>query len=463
MKKNIFKLGIVLLGLFSILAAYLSYLHMIKGPALAVNPYNRRFQEIESQVRRGSIYDIKGVVLAKTEFVGSKGTRIYPRGADVSHLVGYISERYGRAGFESYYDNYLLGMEGADRFRNLTNKLLGREQVGGDIILTIDSSLQRMAIDLMGGRRGAVVLLDTGTGALRVLASSPSFNPNKLDELWPSLVNSESSPLLNRATEGVYPPGSTYKVVTAAGALSANPDLTGKIFDCPGYLDVNGYRLNDTSAHGELSITRAIAVSCNTTFAQLGLGLGPESFSRTAKAFGMGKDPGLETPAWPGSMASVGMITPTELASSAIGQGEVLVSPLQMAMVAAAIANKGVIMRPYLVEAVNDSLGSAVQKATHKTWLVSTTPETSEIIKEGMIEAVRYGTATAAAVSGMKVAGKTGSAQNPHGQTHAWFIGFAPADQPRVAVAVILENAGSGGSVAAPIGGRLLSAAVIGR
>lgn len=461
MKHNILKLGIMMLGLFVVLAVYLSYLQVVKGPSLAASPYNRRFQEYESQVRRGTIYDVKGVALARTEFSGgTKGNRVYPRGADMAHLVGYISDRYGRAGLESAFDGNLLGMEGTDKIKNLINKLLGKEQAGGDIALTVDASLQKLAMELLGNRRGAVVLLDPRTGAVRVMASSPSYDPNHLDENWSRLVKDEASPLMNRAAQGAYPPGSTFKVVTAAGALAANPDLASKTFNCQGNLVVDGYKLTDLAVHGEVNLTKALAVSCNTTFAQLGLNLGADGFYRTVKAFGLEQDPALEIPVRPGTLAPPGKMIPTELASSAIGQGKVLVSPLHMALVAAAIANKGVMMHPYLVETVKDSLGETTQRAAAHPWLNATTPEISGVIREGMVDAVRYGTARAAAVSGMQVAGKTGSAENARGQTHAWFIGFAPSDQPRLAIAVILENAGMGGSVAAPVASSLLEAAI---
>lgn len=459
MKQNIKKLGILIIGMLTVLVLYLSYLNVVRGSAIAANPFNRRFQEYEAQVRRGTIYDINGAVLAKTNLTGDENKRVYPKGHETAHLLGYISERYGRSGLESVCDRYLLGMEGADRIRNYTNKLLGREQLGGDVTLTIDSYLQGVAMDLLGGRRGAVVLLDPRTGAVRVLASNPSYDPNKLDELWPQLVGDEDSPLLNRAAQGAYPPGSTFKIVTAAGVLAAKPEAARKTYNCPGFIEVNGYRLNDTSVHGEVNFIKAIALSCNTTFARLGLDQGAQNFARGFRAFGIDKDPGIGIPVRPGTMAAADAMIPTELASSAIGQGEVLVSPLHMALVAAAIANKGEIMSPYLIETVKDSMGEVLQQGSARHWLSATTPEISGTIKDGMVDAVKYGTATAAGVAGVQVAGKTGSAQNPHGQTHAWFIGFAPADQPRLAVAVLVENAGSGGAVAAPAAGRLLSAA----
>lgn len=459
MKNNILKLGYLMLGLFVVLVVYLSYLQVFRGPALAANPYNRRFQEYEARVRRGAIYDARGAVLAKTEFSGGKAIRIYPKGADTAQTVGYISERYGRAGLESAYDRYLLGMEGADKVKNLIKRLLGKEQAGGDMALTVDASLQATAMDLLGNRRGAVVLLDPRTGAVLVMASSPSYDPNQLDQVWSRLLKDSASPLLNRATQGAYPPGSSFKVVTAAGALAANPGAASKTYDCPGYLMVGGYKLTDLAAHGEVDLRKALAVSCNVYFAQLGLNLGADGFYRTVKAFGLDQDPALELPVRPGTFAPPAKMIPTQLASSAIGQGEVLVSPLHMALAAAAIANKGVIMRPYLVETVKDSLGEIVQKTSPRTWLNATTADIAGAVRDGMVDAVKYGTAGAAAVSGMQVAGKTGSAENAQGQTHAWFIGFAPADQPRLAVAVIVENGGMGGSVAAPIGGRLLAAA----
>ncbi|MDD4169077.1 MAG: penicillin-binding transpeptidase domain-containing protein [Desulfotomaculaceae bacterium] len=460
MKQNILKLGYLLLGLLLVLVIHLSYLQVIKGSDLAANSYNRRLQEREDQVRRGSIYDAGGIALAKTNFNGGKGRRVYPGGKDTPHLIGYISSKYGRAGLESVYDSYLLGMEGADQVRNFINKLLGREQKGGDMTLTIDFTLQRQAMELLGGRRGAVVLMDTRTGALRVMASSPGYNPNQLEEIWPRLVQMEDSPLLNRAIQGAYPPGSAFKVVTAAGVLATSPGYAAGTFNCPGFLMVDGYKLTDMSAHGEVDLRKALAVSCNTTFAQLGLKLGPDGFYRTFKAFGLDQDPAVGVPVRPGTLAAPGKMISTELASSSIGQGELLVSPLHMALVAAAIANQGIIMRPYLVESVRDSAGETVHQAVYRPWLTATTANISGTIKAGMIDAVRYGTAQAAAFSGAQVAGKTGSAQNPHGRTHAWFIGFAPAEQARLAVAVVLENAGSGGAVAAPIAGKLLAAAI---
>jgi peptidoglycan glycosyltransferase len=400
------------------------------------------------------------VVLAETRKDGGQNKRVYPQGDHAAHILGYLSERYGRSGLESAYNNYLLGLEGPDKARNFYYYLLGQDrQKGGDIVLTIDSALQKEAEELLGNRRGAVVMLDCRTGAVRVLASSPRYDPNNLESNWARLTEAQDAPLLNRATQGAYPPGSTFKLLTAAGVLATRPGAAAGEFQCPGYYVVDGYRLTDNNEHGQVDLEKALAVSCNTAFAQLGLDLGWESFARTMKTFGMDQNSLADLETRPSTYASGDRRTQTELASSAIGQGEMLVNPLQMALMTSAIAYQGRLMEPYLVEYIKDSTGAVLRTTTPRRWLGATTPAIAGEIRLGMVSAVRSGTATSAAVPGVQVAGKTGSAQNPHGQTHAWFVGFAPADEPRLCVAVVVENAGSGGGVAAPLGGKLLRSA----
>ncbi|RJQ24909.1 MAG: cell division protein FtsI [Peptococcaceae bacterium] len=458
MKQSILKIWYLLLGCFLALVFYLSYLQIGWGPALAAHQRNPRLAEYEAKIKRGAIYDLKGVVLAETRFAGDK--RIYPRGADFAPVVGFVSDRYGRTGLESAYDRYLLGKDDLGRFKHFFDRLLDQEEVGNDLTLTIDADLQKAAFAMLDGYRGAIVVLDSRSGAVRALASAPSFDPNRLDDNWPRLLEDEAKPLLNRAVQGAYPPGSTFKLVTAAGALVNLPGVAERTFNCPGYLVVEGYKLNDTAVHGAVYFTEALAVSCNTTFAALGLELGAANFYQTARSFGLGREPPLELAVRTSTLAGPDRLTGTELASSAIGQGEVLVTPFQMALVTAAIANNGIIMRPYLVSKVESASGELLQQAAPQPWLTATTPPAAGVIREGMRAAVQYGTARAAAVPGITVAGKTGSAQNPHGKTHAWFVGFAPAQEPQLVVAVVLENAGAGGTVAAPLAGRLLKRAL---
>lgn len=463
MKRNIFKLGILLIGLLLILIVYLSYLQIIDNRAMATNPYNRRIQAREALILRGGIFDTKGIALAETRSINGENRRIYPLGNCAANLMGYRSAQYGRAGLESTYDTVLLGMEGPDKYRNTYYRLLGQNrQQGGDVVLTIDSSLQKLAEELLGTRRGAVVIMDCRTGAIRVAASSPRYDPNNLESDWNRLIQAEDAPFLNRAFQGAYPPGSVFKLVTAAGVLASNPKEAAGTFDCPGYYIVDGYKLTDSGTHGQVDLDRALAVSCNTAFAQLGLVLGRDGLFHAFKSFGLDQQPLSDLGTRLCTMAAVKDMTQTELASVAIGQGELLVDPLHMALVAAAIADQGRIMRPYMVEYIKDSTGAVMRTTTPNRWLNATTPAIAEEIKRGMVDAVRSGTATGAAISGVQVAGKTGSAQNPHGQSHAWFVGFAPAEQPRLCIAVVVENAGSGGAVAAPIAGRLLKTAFAG-
>ena len=459
MRTNIFRLGLFLLGILLVFAAYLSYIAVYRGPAIAFHPYNRRWQVLEEKISRGKIYDATGTVLAYDQKISQGKRRVYSLGEATAHVLGYCSARYGRAGLEAFLDRHLLGMEGSDSFRNLVRSLLGEQKAGGDVFLTIDAQLQQKSMELLGGRRGAVVVLDPRTGAVRAMVSSPSFDSNRLDQIWEEINADEFSPLLNRATCGAYPPGSSFKVVTAAAALTADQDLARRVIDCPGYIDVEGFRLGDVAAHGRVDLIRALAVSCNTYFASLGLEAGAVAFYRTVKNFGFEEDPGLGLPVRPATFAPPGKLKGAELAASAIGQGEVLVSPLHMAMAAAAVANEGVLMRPYLIEELLDSSGRTVQRAEPRAWKTALPAAAAAVIREGMVEAVARGTAGAAGLSGVQVAGKTGSAQNPLGKTHAWFIGFAPASKPRLAVAVILENAGSGGEAAAPLAGKLFSLA----
>jgi len=450
----------MLIGLLLVLIGYLSYLQIIDDRALVTNPYNRRIHADEALIHRGSIVDTKGVVLAETQSVNGVNRRVYPQGKSAAHLLGYSSEIYGKAGLESIYDTVLLGMEGSDRIRNSYYRLLGQNQRrGGDVVLTIDSSLQKLAEELLGSRRGAVVLMDCRTGALRVVASSPGYDPNTMDSNWSRISQAEDAPLLNRAFQGAYPPGSVYKLVTAAGVLAAKPNVAAETFDCAGSFTVDGYKLTDSGTHGQVDLKESLAVSCNTAFAQLGLSLGADRFYRTFSAFGMNQQPMADIGTRVCTMAAAGQMSQTELAASAIGQGELLVNPLHMALVTAAIANQGRIMRPYLIEYIKDSTGAVTRTTTSSRWVNATTPAIAEEVKAGMVQAVRSGTATGATVSGVQVAGKTGSAQNPHGESHAWFVGFAPADQPRLCIAVVVENAGAGGTVAAPLAGKLFTAA----
>lgn len=484
MNDNIKKLGYFFLAIFSVLVLYLGYLNTVVGPKLSTDPHNRRLAAAEDAVNRGVIYDRRGIVLAEDRIINGVKQRFYPLGQKTAHLLGFVSPRYGRTGVESVFDSYLLAMDDAGKIQSMVDRLLGRERFGYNIRLTIDSNLQSRAAALMGNRRGAVVALEPRTGAVLSMVSFPSFDPMVVDSVVRTETvtrngdrvevpvtgydllkrEAESAPLLNRATRGIYPPGSIFKIITGSGALGADPGNLTRTVDCKGSITVEGFQLKDTGVHGKVDFYRAMAVSCNTAFAGMGLDIGEEGLKKAARSFGFdfisyekngqfkGNYPvvGGEVPFNPGTLPANRMSDP-EVASAAIGQGRVLVSPFQMALVAAGVANGGVVMKPAVLDRVMTRNGITIKRMDQQVLYNAVSPEVAASLTAAMEEAVKSGTGTQAAISGVRVAGKTGSAQNPHGESHAWFIGFAPVDNPRIAVAVLVENAGAGGSAAAPV------------
>lgn len=496
MKNNIIKLGYFFIFIFMALTVYLGYISFIQGPTLTTDPHNRRLAAAEAGVRRGTIYDRNGVELARDVEAEGIKNRQYPRGKDTAQLIGFVSQKYGRTGLESLYDSYLLGLDDSGKVDKVINRLLNRPSYGYDVFLTLDAELQRKAVNILGARRGAVVALHPQTGAVLVLASTPGFDPNKIELVvdrrteksevngkpvtqkidvtyFDTIKNDEGSPLVNRATAGAYPPGSVFKVITAAGILSSAPTAATDVYDCRGSITVDGFVLKDNRVHGQVGFNEALAVSCNTTFARYGLQLGESGLRKAARSFGfvttgVGKASDPETDGTtnnagrfsadrvkyvqfrPGTLPGESFSKP-EIASTAIGQGRALVSPMQMALVAAGIANRGVVMTPYILNEVKSRDGTLKESSSPKQLLTAMTPEVAGELAEAMTAVVRRGTGTAAAIAGITVAGKTGSAQNPRGDAHAWFAGFAPVENPRIVVAVVLENAGAGGREAAPV------------
>ncbi|RYD04586.1 hypothetical protein N752_14530 [Desulforamulus aquiferis] len=296
MKHNIKRLGYLLLCSFIVLIVYLTYLIMQQGEALATHPQNRRMAAKEAEILRGTIYDHKGVVLAETKWVGERGQRVYLKDDNVApfaHLVGFTSERYGSSGLEATYSRELLGLTDADVLENFMDKLFNRRPQGNDLLLTLDAAVQKTAQRALKGKRGAVVAIDPATGAILAMVSSPTYDTNAITEqkVWEMLATDEkNAPLLNRATQGAYPPGSVIKLVTGAGILAHH---TPESFECPGYLMVDGQKLVDNRAHGEVDLIEALAVSCNTFFAQEGLKLGWPGFIKGAEQFGLTSSPDI--------------------------------------------------------------------------------------------------------------------------------------------------------------------------
>ncbi|HHW57239.1 MAG TPA: cell division protein FtsI [Clostridia bacterium] len=467
LKRNIKILFGVFAVLFFSLIGYLTYFQLYERDKLITSSYsvyNRRLIEQEKKILRGSILDRNGIVLAKS-VMEADGTqkRVYLDGPAFAQVIGYSRRIYqqGNAGIEKTYDRELLGMVGNDPMVLLRKLILAKGQIGDNVYLTIDKTLQDLAYREMEGRKGAVVAINPKTGEILAMVSTPSYDPNTLGENWEKIMRSPEHVVLNRATQGLYPPGSVFKIITTAAVLTHKPELYSQTFDCKGYVVVDGNKISDFGgiAHGKEDFQRAFYVSCNSFFIQVGLDLGSENLQKMAYAFGLNQRIPLETdtarnyfPAIEGRVA---------LAETSIGQGKMLVTPLTMALATSAVANEGVIMKPYLMRYVVDPIsGTVIEKSAPTQYLAPITKDVADTIKQLMMGVVNNpeGTGRAAQISGITVAGKTGTAENPHGEPHAWFVAFAPAEDPQVVVSVIVENGSEGGRVAAPIARDIIKA-----
>ncbi|HLJ59329.1 MAG TPA: penicillin-binding transpeptidase domain-containing protein [bacterium] len=461
MARRTAKLGRLLAGLFVVLLLYLAGVQVIWGPELADSPQNPRLAIASEQIQWGRVLDRHLAVLADSVTQRGRQVRRYTDGPLYAPLVGYRSSRYGLAGLEARYDPELLGLPATDPWGALQNAL-GRPPHGDDLVLTVDATVQQQAAQALGNNRGAAVVLDPRTGAVLALVSRPTFDPASVDPKWLAISRDPVSPLLNRATSGQYPPGSSFKPVVLAAALAGGRTTQQTAVDCAASVSVDGAVITnfEHERYGPMTVAQAFAVSCNVAFVHLGLATGADAILRTARAFGLGEAPRFDLPTASGYLPDPRLLNRRGLAQISFGQGSLLVTPLQMAVVAATIANRGVAMRPFVLSQVRAPDGRVLASYAQHGGRDVLAPAIASEIAADMVEVVRSGTGTAAQLPGVVVAGKTGTAENPHGQTHAWFIAFAPADHPTVAIALLLENAGVGGQVAAPAARQVLAAAL---
>lgn len=444
--KRIIRVLVVVSLMFLALLTYLLYFNMFEAKEVASNPYNKRQWEDEKYVKRGNIFDINGVLLAETVVDGDNRIRKYPMGKLYSHVIGYCSKVYGKSQLEMAYDDQLLGKgDIAISFNELRS--------GYDLNLTIDNELQRYAYNQLDGRRGAVVAMDPQTGKILAMVSLPDFDPTaaNLEKNWNTIVEREDSPLLARSTLGLYPPGSTYKIVTAAAAYANG--RTNETFEDNGVFekeDVTVYNYGKQK-HGTLNMKEAFEVSSNYVFCTLGYELGAETVKQEAEAFGINKEISFDIPTAK-SQIQYKKMSNIDAALVSIGQGQLLMTPLHVAMMGSAVANKGTMMRPVLVDKVKTSSGITLSQSKPEILYNCVTEECAAYVDELMCAVVSQGTGKSARISGVTVAGKTGTAENETDQDHAWFVGYAPAENPQICVAVLLENdGGAGGTNAAPI------------
>jgi penicillin-binding protein A len=479
-------LGIALMALFALLYANLFRLQVLQGPQLANHPGNTRNAVRDFGQLRGSIITADGVVVAESIRNPDRTSKFrylrrYPHNQKYAHIAGYVSFTYGATGVERKYNGVLAGREGALVLsRDKLEQLLQDRTEVSDVTLTLHDTVQRSAIAGLGDRRGAVVALDIRTGAILAMYSYPSFDPGSLSgtdqdaviAAWKALEADATKPTLPRAWRQLYPPGSTFKTVTTAAALESGNVTPESIFPMLRELQLpltTRPLRNFAGKECGGTLVASFAASCNTTFAQLGLDLGPEQLGDQARKFGFNRQPPLDVS--PGPVASrfpsvdfYDKNTPA-LAQSAIGQSDVAATPLQMALVAAGIANGGRVPTPFVVSRVQERSGAEVSSPSPGAWTTAVDPTIALELRDMMVAAVDDGTGGRAQLDGISVAAKTGTAQTTAGETpaagsrpraHAWTIGFAPADAPRVAVAVIIENqeevdATTGGRIAAPV------------
>ncbi len=482
MNRQIRVLGVALMLLFVALFVQINYLQIFEADALNNHPANTRAIVRDFSRERGVIQTSDGAVLAKSVPVDDEFERLrqYPEGPLFAHITGYFSFNYGGEGVERTYNDDLVGRDENFDVKNLAD-LLVRRQRTGDVTLTLSKRLQQVATEQLGERKGAVVALDPTTGAILAMADYPSYDPNVLSghrqsdvkAAWDALNADPNRPLLSRAFRERYFPGSSFKVVTAATALGTGAATTSTpVFPVLSELplpDSGGQTLKNfggASCGGPLP--EVLRVSCNTAFAQLGMDLGADRLSAGAGAFGFRQVPPLDLPFAAASNfpeASAFARDRPGLAKSAIGQQDVQATPLQMAMVAGAIANNGVIMTPHVMAEVRNTEGEVVESYQPKPWLQAASPEVAATMRDLMVRVVQAGTGTAAQIPGIQVAGKTGTAQTGLDTNHVWFVSFAPANEPKIAVAVMLENLpvaseATGGGLAAPIARAVIQAAL---
>ncbi len=467
MKAPVRRISVLVSMLFAALLISSTLIQFVQAPSISARADNRRTLLDNYSRERGSIIVGDQPVARSVPSPDEQITflRTYPQGPLYAAVTGYFSYTYGAGGgLEGSEGELLSGSADELFYRRVTDLLTGRQQTGASVRLTINAKAQEAADKALGNQRGAVVALDPKTGAILAMVSHPQYDPNQLSQhdqaavtkAWTTFNADPTRPMVNRAISGnLYPPGSVFKIVTASAALE------GKIVDeqsqipAPPVMDLPqtnvglpNYDRKPCGPNGATTLQHALEISCNTAFGYLGVQLGGDALRSQAAKFGFGQTLRIPTRVEPSTVPA--QLSPPQAAQSAIGQYDVRVTPLQVAMVSAAIANHGVVMRPYLVR---DVLGSNLESLeTHQVeqLSVAVSDATASTLTRMLVSVVDNGTGRPAKIDGIAVAGKTGTAQQGNGQApHAWFTSFAPANDPKVAVAVVVEDGGNAGSEAA--------------
>lgn len=438
--------------LFLGMIVYVCYFNAVSAKTIIDNSYNKRIDNLANKVIRGDITASDGTVLAKTVVDDSgQETRIYPYGKIYAHSVGF--NEHVKMGIEAQY-NYQLLSSDIDIYEEINNSLNGKKSKGNTVVTTLDTTLSKAAFEALGDNKGAVIAMNPKNGEILAMVSNPSFDPNDAGsdyDAWNSLDSAESV-LLNRATQGLYPPGSTFKILTALEYIRENPYYEQYSFDCTGSFGIAGgssIRCFDSKVHGHLNLKSALAYSCNGAFSQIGADLDKKKFRDLCGDFFYNDSIQVDFDYKESSVCFDEQSGLSEMQETAIGQGKTMVSPLVNLLMISAVANEGDICKPYIVDKIVDSKGKEVNKTELSVLKNVMSKEECEILKSFLKDVITVGTGSSFRDAGYEIFGKTGSAQYDSSDNHhSWFVGFTDEDNP-VAICVILEGGYTGGSAQA--------------
>lgn len=447
-------------ALFLCMMGYLVHFVVTNEHEIYNNSYNSRQEILLSQNYRGSIYARDGELLATTTINGDNEIREYPYREMFSHVVGFST--HGRTGVEAQANYYLINSN-APLSDKVVNDMAGEKNPGDDVYTTLDVELQEVAYKSLGVYEGAIIVSEPSTGKILAMVSKPDFDPNEVDAMWEELTaDTETGQLVNRATQGLYPPGSTFKMITALEYIRENPDTyVNYNYQCNGHftLDEHTIECYHGANHGSIGFTTSFAKSCNSSFANIGTSLDKTAFRETLDGLLFDQELPIKLNYTESSVHMEEDMSSEEMIQTSIGQGKTQITPLHLNMITCAIANDGVLMKPYVTDYVRNSSGGTVKQFSPSSYGKIMTEKEAQILTDMMNAVVEDGTARVLSGLDYTAAGKTGSAEyNSKGDSHAWFTGFAPAEDPQVCVTIIIEGAGAGGDYAVPVAKRLFDA-----
>ncbi|MGN0377655.1 MAG: peptidoglycan D,D-transpeptidase FtsI family protein [Suilimivivens sp.] len=448
--------------LFLGMIGYITHYSITHQQELINNSYNGRQQMLLAQNRRGTIYSAAGDILAKT-VVDENGEEIreYPYDNLFSHVVGYSVN--GRMGVEDQANYYLINSN-APLSEKAKLDISEEKYPGDDVYTTLDVNLQQVASTALGVYRGAVIVTEPSTGKILAMVSKPDFDPGTVETEWDNLrEDSEKGVLLNRVTQGLYPPGSTFKIIMALEYIRENPETYNSYsYNCTGAITRGEDRIQcyHGTVHGQVDFARSFAKSCNTSFTNIGLSLDKSAFENTLSDLMFNSELPLSMNYSQSRIEVNADTTDSDIMQVSIGQGTTAMTPMHLNMITCAIANQGTLMKPYVVDHVENSVGSTIKTFNPATYKKIITEEEAGILSDLMADVVNEGTASRLKGLSYTAAGKTGSAEygTVKGDSHAWFTGFAPVENPEICVTIVIEGAGAGGDYAVPIAKRIFDA-----